>query len=151
MEDFDKKNQVGQVYLTISELMRKLRVQKLKVANKLHCQFGHASPEKLKNLIKASNIHDQELLSSIDLVDQNCQVCLNYKKPNLRPVVSFSLSKEFNNVVAADLKSINGILILNMINHATRFSAAASSKVKRKKKLLMHLYGIGLLFLEFQA
>ena len=54
MEDFDKKNQVGQVYLTISELMRKLRDQKLKVANKLHCQVGHASPEKLKNLIKTS-------------------------------------------------------------------------------------------------
>ena len=38
----------------------------------------------------------------------------------LRQAVSFSLSKDFN-VVAADLKSINCILILHMIDHATRY------------------------------
>ena len=98
----------------------------------MHCQFGHASPEKLKKLIKASNVNDQELLHIIDLVDQKCQVCLKYKKPKLRPVVSFSLSKDFNDVVGADLKSVNEILILHMIDHASRFSAA--SVVKSKKK-----------------
>ena len=91
MEHFDKNNQVGQVYLTISELPRKSSDQKFKIANKLHCQFGHASPEKLKKLIKASNINDQKLLDIMDLVDQKCQVCLKYKKPKLGPVVSFSL------------------------------------------------------------
>ena len=50
----------------------------------------------------------------------------------MRPVVSFSPSKDFNDVVGADLKSINGILILHMIGQATRFSAA--SVVKSKKK-----------------
>ena len=103
----------------------------------MHCQFGHASPEKLKKLIKAFDVNDQELLDIIDLVDQKCQVCLKYKKPKLTPVVSFSLSKDFNDVVAADLKSINGILILHVIHHASRFSAASVVK-SRKKKLLMH-------------
>ena len=64
VEDLDRNNEVGQVYLTICELKRKL-----KVANKLHSQFGHASPEKLKKLIKASNTNDQELLDSIELLD----------------------------------------------------------------------------------
>ena len=91
MKHFDKNNQVGQVYLTISELPRKSSDQKFKIANKLYCQFGHASPEKLKKLIKASNINDQKLLDIIDLVDQKCQVCLKYKKPKLETVVSFSL------------------------------------------------------------
>ena len=47
----------------------------MKIASKLHCQFGYASPEKLKKLIKASNMNDQELLDIIDLVDEKCQVC----------------------------------------------------------------------------
>ena len=66
-----EKNQ-GQVYLTISELSKKSNSQKLKTANKLHCQFGHVSLEKLKKLIKTTNINDQELLDIIDLVDQKC-------------------------------------------------------------------------------
>ena len=135
VEDICKNNQVGQVYLTISKLSKKSNDQKFKIANKLHCQFGHASPEKLKKLIKASDVNDQELLDIIDLVDQKCQVCLKYKKPKLTPVVSFSLSKDFNDVVAADLKSINGILILHMIDHATRFSAASVVKSKKKEEV----------------
>ena len=90
-------------------MSKKLNDQKFKIANKLHCQFGHANPEKLKKLRKVSNVNDQELLDIIDLVDQKCQVCLKYKRPKLRPVVSFSLSKDFNDVVGADLKSIIGI------------------------------------------
>ena len=91
VEHFDKNNQVGQVYLTISELPKESNDQQFKIANNVHCQFGHASPEKLKKLIKASNVNDQGLLDIIDLVDQKCQVCLKYKKTILRPVVSFSL------------------------------------------------------------
>ena len=49
VEDFDKNNQVGQVYLRISELSKKSNDQKLKTVKKLHCQFGHASPVKLKS------------------------------------------------------------------------------------------------------
>ena len=70
--------EVGQDYLTINELSKKSNDQNFKIANELHCQFGHASPEKLKKLIKASNVNDQKLLYIIDLVDQKCQVCLKY-------------------------------------------------------------------------
>ena len=74
LEDFDKNNQGGQVYSTISELSKKLNDQKFNIANKLHCQFDHASPEKLKKLIKASIVNDQELLDIADLVDQKTQI-----------------------------------------------------------------------------
>ena len=60
VEVFDKNNQVGQVYyLTISKMSKKSNDQKFNIANKLHCQFGHASPEKRKELIKESNVNDQ--------------------------------------------------------------------------------------------
>ena len=54
----------------------------------------------------------------------------------MRPVVSFSLLKDFNDVVAADLNSTNGILILHMIDHATRFSAASVVKSKKKEEVV---------------
>ena len=58
--------------------------------------------------------------------------CLKYKKNKLRPFVRFSLSKDFNDVIAADL---NGILILHMVDHATRCSwCSAVAVVKSKKK-----------------
>ena len=135
VEDFDRNNGVGQVYLTVSQLSKKSNDQKLKIANKLHCHFGHASPKKMKKLIKASNMNDEELLDVIDLVDQKCQVCLQYKKLKLRSDVSFSLSKDFNDVVVANLKSINGILISNMTDHATRFSAASLVKSKKREEI----------------
>ena len=55
--------EVGQDYLTINELSKKSNDQNFKIANELHCQFGHASPEKLKKLIKVSNVNDQNYIS----------------------------------------------------------------------------------------
>ena len=70
---------------------------------------------------------------------------MKYKKTKLRPVVSRSLLKDFNDIVAADLKSINGILILLMIYHATRFGVAAVDKSKKKEVVdafIMHWIAI---------
>ena len=98
----------------------------------MHRQFGHSTSEKLKKLTKSSNIDDKELLEIIDTIDNKCQVCMKYKKAKLRPYVGFSLSKDFNDVVAVDLKPTNGIHILHIIDHATRFNAAAVVKSKKE-------------------
>ena len=37
-------------------------------------------------------------------VERLCEICLKYKQPSLTQIVGFSLSKEFNDVVLADLK-----------------------------------------------
>ena len=57
---------------------------------------------------------------------------MKYKKNKLILSVGFSLSKDFN-VVAVDLKPTNGIHILHIIDHATRFSAAAVLKSKKRR------------------
>ena len=74
------------------------------------------------------------LLDIINFVDQNYQVCLRYKKNQIETIVVFSLSKDFNNVVWADLKSSNGSPILHMIDHVTGFGVAV---VKSRKKRLL--------------
>ena len=135
VEGIENKNIGDHVYLTINDLSEKSHNDKVKIANKLHSQFGHATAEKLKKLLKSANISDKELLDIIDVVDKECKVCLKYKKPKLRPVVGFSLSKDFNDVIAADLKTISGNIILHMIDHATRFSAATVMKSKKKEEI----------------
>ena len=42
-----------------------------------------------------AGIKDSELFNLINEVEINCPVCLKYKKAPLKPVVGFSLSKDF--------------------------------------------------------
>ena len=48
-----------------------------------------------------------------------CDICLKSKKPKLRPVVELSLSRDFNDVVAVDLKAMEKVHILHIVDHAT--------------------------------
>ena len=52
-----------------------------------------------------------------------------------RPVVGFSLGKEFNDVVALDLKFINAWIILHMIDTTARYSQAGIVKRKTKEDI----------------
>ena len=51
-------------------------------------------------------------------------------------MVGFSLSKELNDTVRVDLKEIIGTKFFLIINNATRFSAAAVVRSKRKEEIV---------------
>ena len=53
----------------------------------------------------------------------------------MRPVVGFSLSRDFNDVVAVDVKAMEMGDILHIVEHATRFSAATVVKSKQKEEM----------------
>ena len=55
------------------------------------------------------------------------------QESSLKPVVGFSLLKDFNDVIAMDLKEINGHKILHITDHATRYSAATVVKSKQEE------------------
>ena len=57
-----------------------------------------------------------------------------------KPIVSVSLAEEFNEVVAMDLKFIESNIILHLIEHVTRFSAAAIVKSKEREEIIKHLF-----------
>ena len=65
----------------------------------------------------------------IDKIEEECLICLKYKKARLKPLLGLSLSKHF---ISIDLKEINGHKILHMVDHATRFSSAAVIKSKQR-------------------
>ena len=98
---------------------------------KLHKQFAHPSSDRLKHLIHDSGVSNSDIDGIVDQVSADCDVCKRYRKPPPRPVVSFPLANEFNQVVAMDIKFIGGIPVLHMIDHATRYSMAC--RVKNKK------------------
>ena len=61
-----------------------------KEAMKLHCQFSHASKEKLLKLVTDSaHYGDKEFMECIKECSDNCAICRKYKQPPLHPVVGF--------------------------------------------------------------
>ena len=101
--------------------------------SKLHKQFAHPNPDKLIDLIRNSGITDKKIEDTVKAISNNCDICARFKRPPLRPVVAMPLASEFNEVVAMDLKFINQIPILHMIDHATRYSM--SLRIPNKKAM----------------
>ena len=140
-----------EVLLTIDNIEKKSNKEKQQITMKLHKQFGHPKSSRLMGLVKTSGI---TFLDSVKELVQSCEICLRYKKANLRSIVGFSLVHDFNETVAMDLKPFRNVTISHLIDHATRFSAGAIISTKRKEvivdKIFKHwiaLFGTPKLFL----
>ena len=103
---------------------------------KLHKQFAHPTAEKLKELIRNSGVVDKKIFKIVDAVTDKCDTCKRFKRPPLRPVVSMPLASEFNEVVALDIKFIDQVPILHMIDHATRYSMSCRIRNKRAETIV---------------
>ena len=67
--------------------------------------FGH--PNQHRKCFACSpetGISDNETLKLFDEVESWSKICLKYKQSTLKPIVGFSLSKEFNNEISAGFK-----------------------------------------------
>ena len=92
--------------------------------------------QKLQKFVKPFIIEDDELLNLLDVIEKNCEIFVKYKKSSLKPAVRFFLSKEINDIFLIDLKYINGITFLDIIDNATKFSAAAVVKSKHQEEIV---------------
>ena len=70
-----------------------------KIANKLHRQFGHPTPNNLIKIIKNAGIKSKTLEKEVDNVSQRCITCLKHRKPSNRPVVCFPWAYTFNEMI----------------------------------------------------
>ena len=110
---------------------------KMKIAKMLHAQFSHPEPGKLIQLIKgAGKGEDRELIQNIRKISDTCKICLEYKRPCPRPVVGLPMATKFNELVAMDLKMLEGQWVLHLIDHVTRFSAAAFVSPKKPEEII---------------
>ena len=116
--------------------------EKEKMVTKLHNQSGHPSYDKLCKFLTNAGVKDGQFFDILQEFSAKCDVCLKYKRKNPRPVVGLSLAKEFNDVIAMNLKPLNNIHILHLIDLSTRYSSAVVIRSKHKdvivKNILQH-------------
>ena len=113
------------------------------MASKLHSQFAHPSAEKLIKLISAAGMGDDlALIKAIKDVTYKCDICRSYRKSAAKPIVSMPLANEFNEVVAMDLKFYRGKIILHLIDHVSRFSAAAIVSSKKPNEIIAKIFQV---------
>ena len=134
--------------LTDEELNRK--------AVKLHRQFGHCSKENLVRMVKRSkDFNDKRFLKSINVCYDQCKICEKFTKRPLEPVVTTFMSETFNDIVAMDLKFIGKVIVLHLLDTATRYSAAGIVSSKHASEILdcvfrvwIHYFGAPNMFLS---
>ena len=107
------------------------RLDMKRKAIKLHKQFGHATSEKIIDLLRKAQINDKALDNEIGTVTKNCEICVRYKKAPPRPIVSLPMASYFKETVSMDLKSFGNVYFLVIVDMATRFCRATVIKDKR--------------------
>ena len=107
---------------------------------KVHKQFAHPAPEKLKTLLRNAGVKDKKVLNLVDTITDECSTCKHFRRSPARPVVGLPTAHQFNEVVAMDLKVFKtGLYFLHLIDHATRYSQGVVIRDKRKETIVQGL------------
>ena len=110
-------------------------------ATKWHKQFAHPPAHKLLKLLESAGINNPDMKAAIEDISNKCQTCQKFKKTPTKPVVAFPLASRFNETVAIDLKDIRpGTKIINIVDHATRYSQAAIVRNKTAPEIVKKLF-----------
>ena len=93
---------------------------------KLHKQFGHASYECSKSLLKNTGVSDQNTFEMLEHTCKECTTYLLFKKPPPCPAAGLQLASDFNETVAMDRHELGkNVWYLHLIDEFTRLSAAS--------------------------
>ena len=104
---------------------------------KLHKQFGHASAEKLEQLLHNAGINKLEITQVLKEIVEECDICARYQKTPSRPVVGLPKATDFNETVAVDLHQLEkNLWYLHIIDEFTRFSMGAIMTSKRPSEFV---------------
>ena len=113
-------------------------LEKKKMVLKLHQQFGHPSVKRLRNLLADAGVKDKICFDIVENITDGCNICRKYKRTPSRPVVSLPLARDFNEVVAMDLKEWKKgeVYFLHLVDVATRFCRSAVIYDKKRKTII---------------
>ena len=104
---------------------------------KLHKQFGHASSNNLKNLMRKAGCLNDEISKLVSEICDNCDICKKYKKASPRPVVGLPRATDFNQSVAMDLHHIDkNLWYFHMIDEFSRYSNAVIIRSKNPSVII---------------
>ena len=97
---------------------------------RIHRVFGHASAAKIIETLKSTNDYSEELGAALKKIDESCDFCLKQKRHVSIPKTAAVYTQDFNELVCVDLKEINGIITLQIIDSLTRFALGGVVKNK---------------------
>ena len=98
----------------------------------LHLRWWHGSALEMKRLLTAAGI-SSNIIEKVDQIVNTCKVCRTWHKPGERPMAQLRLTTQFNNTVQVDLLFPQGMIVLHVVDEATRWSAAKPIKSKNTK------------------
>ena len=106
---------------------------------KLHKQFGHASADKLKQLLKSAGIDEPRIHNELKDIIENCDTCKRHGRPSARPIVGLSWANDHNQTVAVDLHQLGpNLWYLHIIDEFSRFSAGCITNSKKSSKFVQN-------------
>ena len=75
-------------------------------AMKLHRSFGHASSNKIIQVLENNGVNecDKKLKDDLRELDKTCEFCSKHQRRSADPKVSINLSEKFNDLLCIDLK-----------------------------------------------
>ena len=94
-----EKESIGKIYfVNINKIHECTTERKKSFAVKIHKQFGHATGHRLKKLFIDAGVSDEMMLRLIEDVSDKCDICIRYRKPLPKPIVTMPKAKQFNDI-----------------------------------------------------
>ena len=110
----------------------------LKTLRQLHLRWWHCSESRMTSLLRAAGL-PKLVLDRVAEVVKSCRICRLWSHTGHASIASTRLSTEFNMVVQVDLVFLGKLIVLHIIDEATRFSGGAIVKDKSAASLLVAL------------
>ena len=127
-----KKDQILTV-MQLVDLEKGTDKEQIAILNKIHRQMGHRPKRIFMQTLKEADKWQNKFSPMIDKIIDGCEGCILRKRAPDRPVVSYPMSSDFNQVVSMDIKvwdSNKNIYIVYLIDSFTRFTVAAITRKK---------------------
>lgn len=133
-----KDQHINKNHLSNEEENQEVRENMSKAEKKkIAIKFGHATYDRLAQLLKSAGTTGNESLDILRMVCENCETCIQYKRPVPKPAVGLPLATDFNETVAVDLHELEpGLWYLHVIDEFTRFSAGSIMKSKKSSEFV---------------
>ena len=107
-----------------------------KLLSKLHKQIGHRPRKVFIEFLKSADQFKDSFIPIIDKIIDGCEGCLLRRRSPDRPAVALNPAKDFNDIIAMDLKIWEGKYILYLVDSFTRYTQATIIPSKEPQEVI---------------
>ena len=113
----------------------------MQLLHKLHKQFGHRPKRVFVELIKSAEQWDPKFSKMIDQIIDGCEGCILRKRSPDRPAVALPMAKDFNHILAMDLKKWDDKnYILYFVDMFTKYTVGVVIQDKKPETIVAKLF-----------